>query len=173
MKIKVAVTAMLSLVGLGGCERKPSPPPSPGGRPKSSSTTELPETVVEASSQDIAARLRQARALAHERWPEFAASVANPPPRSWHSVKTSLPTTHDGVVGTEFLWVRLTSLRGDVIEGVIANEPIGDNGYALGDPITILKHDVEDWTINIPPDTMIGGFSVQALLDYQRETSGK
>ncbi len=116
--------------------------------------------------RELDALLAKAQADAMDQWDTFEKSFRNPARFSQHSVKVALPTKDGGEIGTEHIWVWVTSIDGETIGGKIANDPAHDIGYRLNDAITIQKPDVEDWLIFIPPETQIGGFSVKVIQEY-------
>lgn len=51
-------------------------------------------------------------------------------------VKTSFRTKNGG---KEFMWVRVTGIRGRVLVGALNNEPIYDCGVQSGDQVTVRR----------------------------------
>ena len=60
----------------------------------------------------------------------------------------------------ELIWVNVTEIDGDAVEGTIANEPVGDLGVAEGDEVSLERDDVQDWVVMRGDKVVLGGFSM-------------
>ena len=103
-----------------------------------------------------------AQAEAQRRWPEFVASFRKGDPALRNAVKVAFPTAGGSA---EHMWVQVTAIRGDSVSGTLANEPVGDVGYAFGDRVAVEKRRVEDWLVTRGDDVVLGGFSLEAVED--------
>ncbi len=109
-------------------------------------------------------RLLAAVQEARERWPEFVEALAQKGEDDNFAVKA--PLTSGG--NTEFIWISVLGTHGDVIFGVIDNDPVDLPGYQAGDQVEVELQDLNDW-IYSQGDRMEGGFTVKVLQAAQEE----
>ena len=114
--------------------------------------------VVNISSEDP--RMKGAVEEARLRWPEFVQAFREPDPgQEGFSVK--LPVT-DGK-NTEYIWVQVDSIEGEVISGDLANEPVDLRFMRLGSRVRGSVADLNDWAY-IENGDMVGGFTSRVLM---------
>jgi uncharacterized protein YegJ (DUF2314 family) len=117
--------------------------------------------IIEVSSDDP--RLRKAVETARREWPKFLVAYEGGAGENF-SVKG--PVSHSG--NTEFIWITVTAVEGDVIYGELANDP-GDLGpLKLGSNVTLPVADLNDWCFVDPDGNVVGGFSVEAVRKASR-----
>jgi len=85
-------------------------------------------------------RMQAAVAEARSRWPEFVEAFNCRDGKSF-SVKAPI-TSGDR---TEFIWIEVSALSGDSIQGTLGNEPVDLNGFKLGDGVQVPVADLNDW----------------------------
>ena len=107
-------------------------------------------------------RMLAAVAEAKRRWPEFIEAFRA---RQGENYAVKAPITSGG--NTEFIWVEVDGVSGDVIFGKLGNDPIDLPGYKLGDPVEVELKDLNDWgyILNGEP---VGMFTSKILLAQTR-----
>jgi uncharacterized protein YegJ (DUF2314 family) len=153
--------AALALAGCGGGNGDDAA----SGAGATTHEPEPAENIVEVQEDDPG--VAAARGESQTRWPEFVASFRDDPELD-HSVKVALPT--DGG-STEHIWVTVTAIDGEQIEGTLANDPVGDLGVVYGDAVTVDQAQVEDWAVFRGDEVVLGGFSFDAIA-AAREAGG-
>jgi uncharacterized protein YegJ (DUF2314 family) len=104
-------------------------------------------------------RLLAAEAEARNRFHEFESAFnANSDGGSQFSVKTKM--THGD--NSEHIWVDVTRIEGDAIEGLLGNEPLDLGDLKLGAEVRLDRSEVEDWAI-MRGDELVGAFTLKAL----------
>lgn len=104
-------------------------------------------------------RFARARRQAHETLPRFFELARSGLPGAY-LVKMAI--THRG--HTEHVWVEVTGLRDGVFEGLLANDPQGDQPLKAGDHMTVQLSEISDWMVNTGQHRY-GGYSIRAMLD--------
>ena len=115
----------------------------------------VPVISVESENAD----LKNAVAEARRRWPEFVQAFRNRKPNQPFSVKA--PFT-DGTY-TEWMWVIVSEIRGETVEGELGNRPVNVRNLREGDLVQIQAKEIGDWMYADEERRPIGGFSVAAL----------
>lgn len=105
--------------------------------------------------------MRAAVSEARACWPEFVEAFHNPRPGQ-QNFTVKLPIS-DGR-HTEFIWVNVVAIEGDVISGDLGNEPVDLQFMALGDRVRGKVEDLNDW-IFIDNGEMVGGFTTAILMN--------
>lgn len=105
------------------------------------------------------ADLQNAVAEARRRWPEFVQAFGNRKPDQPFSVKA--PFT-DGV-HTEWMWVMVSEIRGETVEGELGNNPVDVKNLREGDLVQVQAKDIGDWIYADERRNPVGGFSVAVL----------
>jgi len=100
-------------------------------------------------------RLLAAVAEAQRRWPEFLLAFQHRDPNQTFSVKT--PFT-DGE-HTEWMWVVVSSIREELLEGSLGNTPFDVRNIHEGDRVTVRVAEIGDWVYQ-DGTKLIGGFSL-------------
>lgn len=77
-------------------------------------------------------------------------------------------TSPDGF--TEHIWAYVHSLRDDLFNVSLANDPVAQPGVGRRD---VAVKDVEDWQIMHADGTIKGGYSIIALFKYHQSRGGK
>lgn len=68
----------------------------------------------------------------------------------------------------EHMWISLNKIDKDQFIGTLGNDPQFITNMKFGDPITLTKKQIEDWTImNSNTNQMEGGYSVKVLQSRQ------
>jgi uncharacterized protein YegJ (DUF2314 family) len=117
--------------------------------------TESP--VVQASYDDDPA-LKATVAEAQKSWPQFAAAFARRTGDQAFGVKLKFDEGDE----SEFMWIVVEAIEGDVINGKLDNAPLTLQNIKSGDAVTANRADVLDWMYDKDGD-MHGGFSLKVL----------
>ena len=104
-------------------------------------------------------RMRAAAAEARRRWPEFVQAFRDPPPGA-HDFNVKVPVTEGDT--TEFVWLDVTGLHGDTIEGTLSVEPADFERTRFGDPVRARAQDVNDW-VYVEGEEMRGHFTGRVI----------
>lgn len=122
--------------------------------------------VIAADTEDP--RLVAATADARANWPVFVSVWQERDGDEHFAVKVGLKTSGDDI---EYIWLTVDGIDASagVIDGKLGNEPVGDIGYKLGDPVQVPSSEVLDWIIVEPDGAISGGFSIPALLEIEKE----
>ncbi|MDP2310465.1 MAG: DUF2314 domain-containing protein [Pseudomonadota bacterium] len=150
-------------------EATPSPtePPAPAlvtdGAPAASPSSPAPPTPEDAPSAAPATQgaaagvaaggmlaptgptsLEDAQRLAFDRFTHVVrpAFLSGLPSAEKVAIKAPFPTRKGGL---EYMWVELTSVRGDELSGTLLNEPVDVDGLRKGDPITLRQGEMFDY----------------------------
>lgn len=105
--------------------------------------------------EDDDPRLVVAVAEARRRWPEFVMAFERRQPDQTFAIKTLF---RDGAEG-EWMWVNVSSLNGELIEGNLGNAPASVHNIREGDHVTVRVPEVGDWVYQ-EGDELVGGFSL-------------
>lgn len=121
--------------------------------------------IVEVADDDP--RMKKAIAEARRRWPEFVAAFQTRQAGQRFSVKAPL---RDGGK-TEFIWIEVTGIGKDTIQGKLDNEPAEVKSMKIGDAVRVEVKTLNDW-LYLSNGEMIGGFTVkvmQQIMEGQRK----
>jgi uncharacterized protein YegJ (DUF2314 family) len=110
-----------------------------------------PVTVID----DDDPRLQGAVVEARRRWPEFVQAFERRSPDQVFSVKA--PFT-DGD-HTEWMWVIVSSLDRETVEGVLGNAPVDVRTVRENDAVTVRTAEIGDWVYQ-RGEELVGGFSL-------------
>lgn len=105
--------------------------------------------------EDDDPRLKAAVAEAHRRWPEFVMAFEKRRPGQTFAVKTLF---RDGDQG-EWMWVNISCIKGETMEGRLENKPASVNNVSEGDQVTVKTFEIGDWAYQ-DGENLIGGFSL-------------
>jgi uncharacterized protein YegJ (DUF2314 family) len=121
-----------------------------------------PDPVI--SMKDDDALLEAAAQEARKRWPEFARAFAerNSDSRSF-AVKAPF---RDGEE-VEWMWLEVTSISPDVVEGNLGNRPGLVKNVREGDLLRVPVTIISDW-IYLKEERQVGGFSIPVVRDAKR-----
>lgn len=112
--------------------------------------------LIEVSAEDP--RMREAVQQARQEWPKFIAAFEADAGEKF-SIKA--PVTRDG--NTEFIWISVTSLEGDLIFGQLGNEPANLGTLKLGSKVSVPVADLNDWVFIDARGKLNGGFTIEAM----------
>jgi uncharacterized protein YegJ (DUF2314 family) len=111
-------------------------------------------------------RLVAATAIARQRWSEFVQALALPREATRPMVKAAFVTGD----GAEQLWLHVTSLQGDRIDGIIDSEPRDQERLEKGSRVSIEAGKITDWSYVDPAGTHQGLFTDAVLLELDEES---
>jgi uncharacterized protein YegJ (DUF2314 family) len=99
--------------------------------------------------------LQAAVGEAQLRWPDFVQAFQRRRPNQNFSVKALFT---DGEHG-EWMWVVVSAIKGEAIQGKLGNTPVEVRGLHVGDPVTIQASEIGDWVYGNGKE-IVGGFSL-------------
>lgn len=117
--------------------------------------TLVPVLSVEEENSELRATEQQAR----RHWPEFVEAFRKKEGEQF-SVKASF-REGDNV---EWMWISVTSVKDDTIEGNLGNAPVNLHNVHEGDFVRVAISDIGDWCYTKGKD-VIGGFSFKVVSD--------
>jgi uncharacterized protein YegJ (DUF2314 family) len=137
-----------------------------GDHPLEAFKWEDPLIGVAPDDPDMKAAVQKAR----DTFPEFAKAFGQPKPGQHFAAKGYFGTQGRG----EFMWVTVTAIKGDVIQGTLDNRPGNVKELSVGDPVEIKVPEVNDWLI-IEADrkTRTGGYTIEVVAKRMNEASPK
>lgn len=128
----------------------------------------LGDSVVPVIAANDAEAMAAAMAKARETWPEALAHF-----QKGGSLSAKFPfATRSG--GKEHIWINVQSVDGDVVRGVLANDPLDIEGHKLGSKVECKLAELSDWLFR-RDGAMVGGYTVKVLqqqAERQREPAG-
>jgi uncharacterized protein YegJ (DUF2314 family) len=107
--------------------------------------------------------MKQAVAKAREEWPRFVSAFESQTGKSF-SVKA--PVSRAGQ--TEFIWISVTAIEGDMVYGQLDNDPGNLGSLKFGSKVSVPVADVNDWLYLDPNENVVGGFTIGAVNDAAR-----
>lgn len=117
-----------------------------------------------------AAEMQAATAAARKRWSEFVQAFQNRQKRGLRSFNV-LFSFREGDQ-TESMWVEVTELKGDVVEGTLANQPTLLRKLKPGALVRRNADEIADWVYaDSSTGQLVGGFLVEILTRQTDETS--
>lgn len=125
-----------------------------GEDPRQATTVATLETVRNQAGRDPAMEAAIAEARAH--FPDFRKRVEAGAEGEFFYIKMAFPVK--GKNASELMWVEVTRLQGDKIEGTLSNDPVEDTGYKYGDPVAATVDQVEDWCVSDEQDSTLAGY---------------
>lgn len=112
---------------------------------------------VDAENQEMNAAIAKARASL----PAFRAALASPPPDSRaFAVKVSF--AFDDGASHEHIWLIHPELTGNLVRGVVNNEPENVKYVRLGQTVTARAADISDW-MYVERGVLKGGETIRVL----------
>ncbi|MBX3380174.1 MAG: DUF2314 domain-containing protein [Phycisphaeraceae bacterium] len=108
-----------------------------------------------------------AREEALKRYPEFQAAFEKRRVGDVFLVKTGFAVR--GSEDHEYMWVEVQQIKGDVLSGTLANDPVADVELRNGDSVSVNRADVFDWMYGHKGRKPIGGFQEAVLLKLEKE----
>lgn len=119
--------------------------------------------VVEVSADDPL--VMKAVETARQEWPKFVAAFEA---RSGENFSVKAPVTHSG--NTEFIWISVTSIEGDLVYGELGNDPARLGPLKLGSKVSVPIESLHDWCYIDPKGDLAGGFSIEAVRKASRRS---
>ena len=117
-----------------------------------------------------AAEMQAATAAAKKRWPEFVQAFQNRQKRGLRSFNV-LFSFQEGEQ-TESMWVEVAEVKGDVVEGTLANQPALLRKLKSGAFVRRSAGEIADWVYtDSSTDQLVGGFLVEILTRHTDETA--
>ncbi len=123
----------------------------------------LPVLSVASDDPEMVAAVEQAR----QSWPDFLAAFRA---QNGEDYAVKAPVTYEE--RSEFIWISVVDIEGDRIAGTLANDPADLGPLKFGSEVTVALDDLNDWAYTDSDGEMVGGYTVQVLLEKQREESG-
>jgi len=91
-------------------------------------------------------------------WPKFVAAYEANEGENF-SVKAPV-TAGDN---TEFIWISVTAIEGDLIYGELANDPADLGKLKLGSKVSVPLEELNDWCYMDRKGNLTGGFTIEAV----------
>jgi uncharacterized protein YegJ (DUF2314 family) len=117
----------------------------------------LGEAVVPVIAAADAEAMAAAIAKARETWPEALAHL-----QKGGELSAKFPFARVTKGGIEHIWVTVQSVDGDVVRGVLANEPMDLGDLKLGSVVECKLAELSDWLF-LRAGKMVGGYTVKVL----------
>jgi uncharacterized protein YegJ (DUF2314 family) len=99
---------------------------------------------------------------ARRRWPEFVSLFLKRGQGSDRPFIVKAPFTSGD--RTEFMWMEVTAIEGEVIQGTLANSPHHLEDFHQGQPVAVPLADLCDWVCAGEDDRPLGGWTQKVLL---------
>ncbi len=115
------------------------------------------------SVEDDNRELHETEQEARRHWPEFVEAFRKKEGEQFF-IKASF---RDGD-NVEWMWVLVTAVKEDTIEGKLGNSPVNLHDVHEGDFVRVTISDIADWSYTKGKDT-IGGFSFKVISDAGRK----
>lgn len=116
----------------------------------------LGEPVVPVIEANDAVAMAAAMAKARETWPEALAHF-----RKGGELSAKFPfATRSG--GKEHIWIEVQAVDGDVVRGVLGNDPLDIPDHKLGSKVECKLAELSDWLF-LRDGAMVGGYTVKVL----------
>jgi uncharacterized protein YegJ (DUF2314 family) len=119
--------------------------------------------IIELSADDPL--MKRAVERAREDWPKFVAAYET---RAGENFSVKAPLTFKG--NTEFIWISVTGLEGDLVLGELGNEPGNLGSLRLGSKVAVPVAELNDWCYVDPQGNLAGGFTIEVLQKAQRRS---
>jgi uncharacterized protein YegJ (DUF2314 family) len=165
MRIIVIGGAVLAVIGLGAMQVANSRLDQTRIRaaeanravPKSADDRRvIDDNVVAYTTADEA--LRAARRKARDTLPRFV-SLMKSGMKATFTIK--FPLTQNG--NTEHIWLQVADMKDGIFIGRLANKPVNGTKYEIGQPMSVVSADVEDWMVRTTNE-IYGGYSARYQL---------
>lgn len=117
----------------------------------------VPVTPVDGNSPEMKAAVAEAK----QRWPEFEAAFQSKRGDAF-GVKFLLHGDDDD--SCEFPWMEVTGIHGKIIQGRLANEPIGRADLHEGSKVATCLAELNDWLYIDEQGEKHGGFTIPVLM---------
>jgi uncharacterized protein YegJ (DUF2314 family) len=100
----------------------------------------------------------QAEKEAREAWPRFVAAYES---KGGTGFSVKAPVTQEG--NTEFIWISITALEGDLAYGELGNDPHNLGSLKIGSKVSVPVADLNDWCYVDSQGDLQGCFTVAAV----------
>ena len=120
-------------------------------------TAHVPVTHVDGDSPEMKQAVEQAR----QTWPQFVEAFESKRGESF-GIKFLLPG--DDEESFEFPWMEVTKIHDQIVQGKLANEPIGRTDLREGSLVTTRLADLNDWLYIDEKGQQQGGFTIPVLM---------
>lgn len=107
--------------------------------------------------------MQQAVVTARETWPQFVAAFEARSGEN-HSVKAPISYADN----TEFIWLEVTAIEGDLIFGTLGNDPANLGPLKVGAKVSVPLSELNDWCYIDTQGEMQGGFTVAVFREVMR-----
>jgi uncharacterized protein YegJ (DUF2314 family) len=107
--------------------------------------------------------MKQAVAKARQEWPRFVSAYEE---RAGKNFSVKAPVTHAG--NTEFIWIAVTAIEGELIYGELGNDPGNLGSLKLGSKVSAPVAELNDWIYLDAREQMVGGFTIEAVKSASR-----
>lgn len=115
---------------------------------------EVPVIGVADDSPEMLAAVAEAR----RKWDQFASAFET---KAGSEFSVKAPITRNDQ--TEFIWLTVTAIEGDLILGTLANEPMNLGNLRLGSRVQTRISELNDWGYLDEASNFIGGFTIKAV----------
>jgi uncharacterized protein YegJ (DUF2314 family) len=102
--------------------------------------------------------MKQAVEDARREWPKFAVAYEA---GAGENFTVKAPVSAGG--NTEFIWITVTCIEGDLVYGELGNEPADLGDLKLGSKVSVPVATLMDWCYIDPKKGLVGGFSIEAV----------
>lgn len=126
-------------------------------------TAHVPVTGIDGDDPELQAAV----ATAHDRWPDFLDAFQNQRGEGF-GVKFQL--IGDDEESVEFPWMEVTKIHNEIIQGTLANEPIGRDDLHEGSLVTTRLAELNDWLYLDENGERQGGFTVEVIIRRSQES---
>jgi uncharacterized protein YegJ (DUF2314 family) len=107
--------------------------------------------------------MREAEAQARRDWPQFVTAFEG---RAGENFSVKAPIVHGE--NTEFIWISVTALEGELVYGELGNDPCNLGALKLGSKVSVPVAELNDWAYLDPQGNLAGGFTVAAVAKASR-----
>ena len=111
-------------------------------------------------------RMVAAVAEAKERWPEFVAALSKDADKDLPYIVKAEFSEGDH---SEYMWMEVDEVDGDVVRGVLSNQPVDFSDLKMGQRVDVDVSAVNDW-LYVQNDEIVGGFTMNVIGDIAEET---
>ena len=119
--------------------------------------------IIQVSSDDPL--MKQAVASARENWPKFVAAYEA---QAGENFAVKAPVTQGS--NTEFIWITVTALEGELVYGELANHPSNLGSLKLGSKVPVRVAEINDWCYIDSQGNVAGGFTIEAVRKASRKS---
>ena len=107
--------------------------------------------------------MQQAQQQARDTWPQFVAAYEA---QTGTNFSIKAPVSQAG--NTEFIWISVTALEGDLAYGELANDPHDLGSLKIGSKVSVPVADLNDWCYVNSKGDLQGCYTVEAVKEASR-----